>query len=408
MNKPIHPKTLFALLAIAAAFLVGSLAVGGNATANVGDNARIEHAALALQAQQTQRGSEPGAPLDTTFTYQGRLKDGPNPANGQYDFEFKLFDSTTGGTQVGATLVRSNLTVSEGLVTASLTFGLSFQGQERYLEVAVRPTGGGSFTTLSPRQEVSPAPYAMGLRPGTVITSSTAVVQFTFDGAGYALSASSTADAIRAEVNGNCANCDALQGINNAIGVSGTGVRGESLNGIGVYGEGGTWAGFFEGNVRVNGQLSKASGSFQIDHPLDPANKYLYHSFVESPDMMNIYNGNTTTDANGEAVIALPDYFEALNKDFRYQLTPIGQFAQAIIAEEISANLFTIKTDKPNVKVSWQVTGIRRDAYAEKHRIQVEEDKGEERGKYLHPTEHGQPDSMGIGYEESQRLQSEP
>jgi hypothetical protein len=149
--------------------------------------------------------------------------------------------------------------------------------------------------------------------------------------------------------------------------------------------------------VQVTGNLSKGGGSFKIDHPLDPADKYLYHSFVESPDMMNIYNGNVTTDADGEAVIQLPDWFEALNKDFRYQLTPIGQFAQAIVLKEIASNQFTIKTDKPNVKVSWQVTGIRQDAYANAYRIPVEEVKpASERGTYLHPELYGQPESQGI------------
>jgi len=139
------------------------------------------------------------------------------------------------------------------------------------------------------------------------------------------------------------------------------------------------------GTVHVVGNLTKGGGSFQIDHPLDPANKYLSHSFVESPDMMNIYNGNITTDARGNATVALPDWFEALNQDFRYQLTVIGEFAQAIIAHEVQHNRFTIRTNRPHVKVSWQVTGIRHDAYANAHRIQVEEDKGAKRGTYLHP-----------------------
>jgi hypothetical protein len=138
-------------------------------------------------------------------------------------------------------------------------------------------------------------------------------------------------------------------------------------------------------NLQVTGNLSKPQGTFKIDHPLDPANKFLYHSFVESPDMMNIYNGNIVTDKHGVATVVLPDYFEALNQDFRYQLTVIGQFAQAIVVKEISKNHFTIKTSKPSVKVSWQVTGVRHDAYAEAHRIVVEEDKGKERGTYLHP-----------------------
>ncbi|MBN1139554.1 MAG: hypothetical protein JXM73_23460 [Anaerolineae bacterium] len=102
--------------------------------------------------------------------------------------------------------------------------------------------------------------------------------------------------------------------------------------------------------------------------------------------MMNVYNGNVTTDAEGFATVTLPDYFEALNRDYRYQLTVIGTFAQAIIAQEIEANRFVIQTDQPGVKVSWQVTGVRQDPYAEANRIVVEEDKPpKERGTYLHP-----------------------
>jgi hypothetical protein len=190
----------------------------------------------------------------------------------------------------------------------------------------------------------------------------------------------------------------------------GTGVFGEAVNGTGVYGSSGSGtgvfgysssgdAGRFDGNVWVTGNLSKGGGSFKIDHPLDPANKYLYHSFVESPDMMNIYNGNITTGANGEAIIQLPDWFEALNQDFRYQLTPIAQFAQAMVLKEIANSQFTIKTDKPNVKVSWMVTGIRYDAYANAYRIPVEEKKPiNERGTYLHPELYGQPEERGITY----------
>src|SRR5579872_995778 len=155
--------------------------------------------------------------------------------------------------------------------------------------------------------------------------------------------------------------------------------------------------GNFAGNLNVTGKLTKGSGSFKIDHPLDPANKYLSHSFVESPDMMNVYNGNITTDRHGLATVKLPDYFEALNGNFRYQLTVIGQFAQAIVKREIANNSFTIKTNKPLVKVSWQVTGIRHDAYANQYRIPVEENKAvAEQGYYLHPEVFGQPESKSI------------
>lgn len=140
------------------------------------------------------------------------------------------------------------------------------------------------------------------------------------------------------------------------------------------------------GNLQVDGNLSKGGGSFKIDHPLDPKNKFLYHSFVESPDMKNIYDGTVTTDAGGDAMVELPAYFEALNRDFRYQLTAIGQFAQAFVSKEINNNRFSIKTDKPNIKISWQVTGIRKDAYAEQYRIVPEVEKNnEEKGKLLYP-----------------------
>ncbi len=152
--------------------------------------------------------------------------------------------------------------------------------------------------------------------------------------------------------------------------------------------------------VAVVGTLSKGGGSFMIDHPLDPANKYLYHSFVESPDMKNIYDGTTTTDGAGLATVTLPDWFETLNRDFRYQLTVIGQFAQAIVASKVANNQFRIQTDKPNVEVSWQVTGIRQDAFANANRIPVEVEKAPaDRGRYLYPEAIGAPATARIGYE---------
>ena len=176
-------------------------------------------------------------------------------------------------------------------------------------------------------------------------------------------------------------------------GIGGIGIF--AIRGFGPAGDGD--AGIFSGNVNISGNLSKGGGSFKIDHPLDPANKYLYHSFVESPDMKNIYDGNVTTDQNGDATVTLPDYFEALNRDVRYQLTVIGQFAQAIVASKINGNSFMIKTDRPGVEVSWQLTGIRQDAYANKHRIPVEEEKPErERGYYLHPQVFDQPEEKSL------------
>jgi hypothetical protein len=155
------------------------------------------------------------------------------------------------------------------------------------------------------------------------------------------------------------------------------------------------------GDARVTGTLTKGAGAFEIDHPLDPANYYLRHSFVESPDMKNVYDGLVTTDGRGRATVDLPDYFGALNKDFRYQLTVIGgEFAQAIVSKEIAegGRTFEIRTSKPNVKVSWQVTGIRKDAYATANPIVVVEKKtGAAAASYLHPELFGQPNATPLG-----------
>lgn len=193
-------------------------------------------------------------------------------------------------------------------------------------------------------------------------------------------------------------------------GINSYGVAGISLadDGNAVYGEtdglgGVPWAiwgnafsansvaGHFDGDLEATGDLNIVGAkNFMIDHPLDPVNKILYHHSIESPDVMNIYNGNIVTDANGDATIQLPDYFSVLNIDFKYQLTCIGTFAQAIVAEEISNNQFAIKTDKPNVKVSWQVTGVRNDPAMQVNKPVLErEKKGYEVGKYLCPEGYG-------------------
>ncbi len=179
--------------------------------------------------------------------------------------------------------------------------------------------------------------------------------------------------------------------INTGVSYGVFGIAFDGATAYGIYGAASSattnWAGYFAGNVKVTGTLSKGAGSFQIDHPLDPENKYLYHSFVESPDMMNVYNGNVELDGTGTAVVNLPDYFDALNKDFRYQLTSIGAPGPNLyISSEISGNQFMISGGEPNSKVSWQVTGVRQDKFANANRIQVEVDKRpEEKGLYIHP-----------------------
>lgn len=179
------------------------------------------------------------------------------------------------------------------------------------------------------------------------------------------------------------------------VGVRATNIGGRALEAFGTS--------LLNGNVTVVGTVAKNGGAFKIDHPLDPANKFLYHSFVESPDMLNIYNGNAVTDAAGRATITMPDWFTALNRDFRYQLTVIGggnesSFPQVRILRKLDAKgTFTILSSEPGIEVSWMVTGIRQDAWANANRIPTEVAKSEsERGRYLSPEAFGLPTTMGL------------
>jgi hypothetical protein len=165
----------------------------------------------------------------------------------------------------------------------------------------------------------------------------------------------------------------------------------------GYSGNTAAYAGYFSGNIDVTGSTEDSSYELKIDHPLDPGNKYLYHSSVESSEMMNIYTGNVTTDGQGLATVQLPDWFEAVNTDFRYQLTVMGQFAQAIVDSKVASHRFSIRTDKPNVEVSWQITGVRQDAYAKAHPLVVEPAKdARERGHYIHPELYGAPVEQSV------------
>ena len=120
----------------------------------------------------------------------------------------------------------------------------------------------------------------------------------------------------------------------------------------------------FAGNLAITDALAKGSGTFVIDHPLAPRTMLLYHSFVESPDAKNLYDGIATLDKNGEVVIQLPSYFDALNKDPRYQFFPHYQpMPNLYIKEEEHDNRFTIAGGAPHGEISWQVTGIRKDPY---------------------------------------------
>jgi hypothetical protein len=355
-----------------------------------------------------------GVPVGTSWTYQGQLQRSGTAYNGTCNFQFSLWDAASAGFQTGTQSINS-VNVVNGLFTVTLDFSFTdlFKGDARWLGTSVQCSGDGGFTQLDPRQSITATPYALSLRPGAEIVG-------TGNGIGVLHVQNVTAgqDGLRGEATQGGAGVRGAGFGTNSYGVYGSasgtntaGVLGVNSDspaiwgqstgaGPAIYGQAlsSGKAGEFAGSVNVQGTLTKFMGSFRIDHPLDPANKFLSHSFVESPDMMNIYNGNVTTDAAGSAIVALPAYFETLNRDYRYQLTVLGQFAQAIVSREVAGNSFEIHTDKPSVKVSWQVTGIRQDAYARAHPIVAEEFKpAEEQGMYLFPAGFGAGEEKRLG-----------
>jgi hypothetical protein len=454
---------------------------------------------IAAQAPASPNAIGTQAALGTNFVYQGFLNSNGQPANGQFDFEFTLYEALSGGNQVGNPSSATNQTVTNGLFTVMIDFGAgAFNGSARFMQIRVRPSGTGEFVALNPRIELAAVPNAQfsssagGLQGRPVSGAAPAPNQvLQWDGAQWApanagntaytagngltlagqqfsiavpLNLAGAAGPILAVSNtgvgraGAFTNLDpnypAISGTNtgtdglgvygianngiNAAGVEGDSARGFPVigfqgtgvtvfysagvvgasglgNGTGIYGIAnsgqnsyGVWgessngfAGYFSGRVHATGGISSGAAAFvsEIDHPLDPTNKYLRHSVVESPDMKNIYDGVVTLDANGAAVVELPAYFQALNQDFRYQLTCIGGFAQIYIDKEIANNSFSIAGGKPGLKVSWQVTGIRHDPGAELNRPVVEENKpAEQRGTYLQPSAYGQPETLGADY----------
>ena len=308
-----------------------------------------------------------------------------------------------GGTSLSVTGNTITVSGASGTITGvTAGVGLTGGGTSGGVTLATNFGGDGSFTTVS-RSDHTHAGQFWTTASGNTLTLQTSSPNF-------------NSSALEADVVNTSSQAAAIFGQTLSTNASSAGVVGQATgNGgaAGLLGIGlgnntyavlasaqgtGSYAGVFSGNVVVTGTLSKGAGSFKIDHPLDPANKYLSHSFVESPDMMNIYNGNIVLDGNGEATVTMPDWFEALNRDFRYQLTAMGKPSPNLyIAREISGNRFRIAGGSPGGKVSWTVTGIRHDAYANAHRIPVEEQKPvEARGKYLNPEAFGKTRQQGI------------
>jgi hypothetical protein len=170
-------------------------------------------------------------------------------------------------------------------------------------------------------------------------------------------------------------------------------------NAYGVYGEeplgGAGHAVFADGSLAATG-----AKLFQIDHPLHPETHYLNHFCTEGPEPYNVYRGTVVLDANGEAWVQLPDYFEAINRDPSYHLTAVGApMPNLHVAVKIQNNRFKIAGGAPGKEVSWRVEAIRNDLWVQRYGYQTEQEKEDAiKGKYLNPELYGQPKERGIHY----------
>ncbi len=174
-------------------------------------------------------------------------------------------------------------------------------------------------------------------------------------------------------------------------------ITGSSQNALSVTGNT-----HVSGSLTVIGPIHKSGGGFRIDHPTDPANQYLNHSFVESPERKNVYDGVVSLDKKGEADVHMPDWFDAVNTECRYQLTAVGAPGPNLyIARGMTKNSFRIAGGSPGAKVSWQVTGIRKDPWAQQNPLTVEEKKSrKDRGRFLDPALYKQPPDKAIAQRE--------
>jgi hypothetical protein len=183
-------------------------------------------------------------------------------------------------------------------------------------------------------------------------------------------------------------NDDAVRGESGGAGKSGVYGVNTLASGYGVFGRNsaGGVAGGFDGNVQVWGNLNvTGTKNFAIEHPLEPG-RLLVHAAVESSEVLNTYSGNVFLDEDGEADVELPAWFDAVNTDFRYQLTAVGAASPGLhIAKEIAGNRFRIAGGPPGLKVSWEVTGVRNDPFMREHPFVAERDALEERGTHLAP-----------------------
>ncbi|MCC7436023.1 MAG: hypothetical protein IT363_15170 [Methanoregulaceae archaeon] len=259
-------------------------------------------------------------------------------------------------------------------------------------------------------------------RPGTRLfvqepqgSSRSAVIVYNGDAAGF----SPVKRGIQSEASGLGPAVGVLSVANNTTG-AGFGVEAYAigttpLTNYALYtlasGGGANYAGWFNGTIYAQ-TATAGIKSFVIDHPLDPENKVLEHSSVESDERMNIYRGVVKTDARGYATLSVPQWFSALNTDIQYQLTVIdtsdsADFVAAKVVQKLASGSFRIRTSAGGVEVNWQVTGRRHDPTSLRSPMRIERDKlPHERGKYLVPQAYGYGDERAMA--QGTRRQASP
>ncbi|MEM1422711.1 MAG: hypothetical protein AAGH64_01785 [Planctomycetota bacterium] len=388
-------------------------------------------ALLALTARATL--AQPTA-QGTSFTYQGQLTQNGDDVASPTDLRFALWDAQIGGTKVSGPITIT-VTPERGVFSADLDFGVDPFTSDTALWLAIEASaaGAGVFETLG-RTPLRASTYSLSTRGITVDnqgrvrigdrgaqvtafdvstdnTQNTVAAAVFNDGAadpslpttafGAVADDGTAIEAIATQMNptplglfptGVLAIADATGFPNDAVGVLAT-ANGSPGTGIGVIGEGG----FF--SVFANGDFGAAGvKNFIIDHPLDPANLFLRHYSAEAPEPLNIYTGNATLDASGNATVTLPDYFHTINTDVRYTLTPVGKpMPNLHIAKKVDDRAFTIAGGEPGMQVSWQITATRDDPYVKsKGHSDVLPKRPHQIGKYLQPELLGQSKALSI------------
>jgi hypothetical protein len=346
--------------------------------------------------------------IPSKMSYQGVLTDNVGvPKNGTFAMTFGLYSAPTGGspiwseTQNAVQVTNGIFNVLLGSVNAlnSSTFSVAY-----WLGVQVE----GSV--LSSRIELAASAYSFWASHADTAQMAQSANSLPNNASLAVRYVSAYNDQVG---NAGYFSLDNASSSNKALEVHST-AHGEALyveahgdgDALKAKADGSGYAGYFQGNVHVTGNLSAAGTKpFRIDHPLDPANKYLCHFSMESPEVKNIYDGVINLAGNGEATVQLPNYFSALNTgDFRYQLTAIGAAMPNLhVAQEISTNIFRIAGGQPGGKVSWQITAFRNDPYIRDHQPQAEVEKtGDERGNYLYPQGYGITENQGLRYVRTQ------